>query len=121
MASPSLFSAVFDEAAARTTPEGCHCLSIFYPGSAVEAAAAGTEPALHFHSLLDNILSICEFVAREELLGDTLKVVLEIKRRAQGYPSSQGSASKNSPPQSSAGGRAAAGGGSEGHKTGGKN
>lgn len=86
MCSPPLFSAVFDEAAARASPQGGHCLSVFYPGAAAEAAAAATQPALHFHSLLDNILSICEFVAREELLGDTLKVVLEIKRRAQGFP-----------------------------------
>ena len=79
----ALFSAVFEDAARRSNPQVSHSLSVFYPGSAAEgAAAASTDPGRHFHSLLNNVLDICETVAREELLGDTLKVILDIKRRA---------------------------------------
>jgi hypothetical protein len=43
------------------------------------------EPSLYFHTLLDNVVAVCESVAREELLHDALKVVLLVKRRANGH------------------------------------
>jgi hypothetical protein len=80
------FSAIFDEASKRASPEAPHCLAIFYPGSANDAAAAGMEPSVYFHALLDIVVGICEAVAREELLHTPLKVVLEVKRRSKGFP-----------------------------------
>ena len=82
---PPSNSAIFDEASKRASAQASHCLAVFYPGSAAAAAAACIEPALHFHSLLDNVVGICEAVAREELLHVPLKVVLEVKRRSNGF------------------------------------
>jgi hypothetical protein len=82
---PPPISAVFDEASKRASPEAPHGLSIFYAGSAADAAAASVEPGLFFHTLLDNVVAVCESVAREELLHDALKVVLLVKRRANGH------------------------------------
>ena len=79
------FSAIFDEASKRASPEAPHCLSIFYPGFSVDAAAASMQPSLYFHALLDTVVGICEAVAREELLHASLKVILEVKRRANGF------------------------------------
>jgi hypothetical protein len=83
---PSIpISAVFDEASKRASPEAPHGLAIFYAGSAADAAAVSVEPSVHFHALLDKVVGVCESVAREELLHDALKVVLLVKRRADGH------------------------------------